>query len=132
MYNEITVIGYVAREPDVTITSTNAKVAKINIGSSVNSKHVKYTIWFTVSVWSAAADFAEKYLHTGDLVHVTGSLVPDYETGNPPVFKKLNGEYGSKYEVRGRVLTLLHRKHSEEARDDDDYFGEKGADDILF
>ena len=46
--------------------------------------------------------------------------------------RKVNGEYGSKYEVRGRVLTLLHRKHSEESRDDDDYYGEKGADDILF
>lgn len=133
MYNEITLIGRVAREPEITITASNAKVAKLNIASSVNSKHGKYTVWFTVNVWAGAAEFAEKYLHTGDLVHVTGSLIPDYDTGNPPVFQKRNGEYASQYQVRGRVLTLLHRKEqAHQEFDDNDYLGEKVEDDILF
>jgi single-stranded DNA-binding protein len=86
---------------------------KLKIGSSVNRKNGKYTIWFTVNVLAGAADFAEKYLHTGDLVHVTGSLIPDYDTGNSAMFQRSDGEYVSNYVVRGRVLTLLHKKEGD-------------------
>lgn len=97
----------------MSFTIFNAKTVKLNIGSSVNRKNGKYTIWFTVNVLARAADFAEKYLHTGDLVHVTGSLIPDYDTGNPAVFQRSDSEYVSNYVVRGRVLTLLHRKQGD-------------------
>ena len=132
MYNETTLIGRLTREPEITITTSNAKVAKLSIASSVNSKHGKYTVWFTVNVWKGAAEFAEKYLHTGDLVHITGSLIPDFDTGNPPVFQKRNGEYASQYVLRGRVLTLLHRKQNISIDEDDDFLGEKEFDDIAF
>jgi len=132
MYNETTLIGRLTREPEITITTSNAKVAKLSIASSVNLKHGKYTVWFTVNVWAGAAEFAEKYLHTGDLVHVTGSLIPDFDTGNPPVFQKRNGEYASQYVLRGRVLTLLQRKRNVSIDEEDDIFREKEFDDIAF
>lgn len=110
MFNELTVVGHLTKDPEVSYTTGQDKVVKVSLGSSVWRKDKPYTIWVTVYVWGGAADFAEKHVHKGDLVQIVGSLLPDRETGNPKVYRRHDGSFGSSYEIKCRLLTRLHKK----------------------
>lgn len=124
MFNELTVVGHLTKDPETSYTAAQEKVVKVSLGSSVWRKDKPYTIWVTVYVWGGAADFAEKHVHKGDLVQIVGSLLPDRETGNPKVYRRQDGSFGSSYEIKCRLLTRLHKKDGGEkpyADLDDDY-----------
>src|SRR3990172_660300 len=72
MSNVITVIGFVARPPEVK-PAGQREVVKFSIGDPQGKD--KTPIWFAVDCWTTTLqDFALKYLKKGSQVVVTGRL----------------------------------------------------------
>lgn len=124
-FNEVSFIGYVGRDPEISATPQGDKVAKISVGSSVWSKDNPYTIWFTVYLWGGSANYTEKHIHKGDMVHVVSTIIADKVTGGPKIYERRDGTSGTSYEVKARLITRLVRKDSNAVADyeeSNDYF----------
>ena len=125
MFNEISFIGYVGRDPVITETPQGDKVVKLSVGSSVWSKDNPYTIWFTVYLWGGSANYTEKHVRVGDMVHIVGTTIADRVTGGPKLYERRDGTTGASYEVKARIITRLARKDANKIadyEDSDDYF----------
>lgn len=123
MFNEISVIGYLGKEPEIQATARQESVAKISVGSSVWDKENPYTIWVNVTLWGRAAEYAEQHLHKGDMVHVVGTLIADKSTGSPRIYQRKDGTAGTSYDVKGRLITRLTKKSADKSafQEEDDY-----------
>lgn len=110
MFNEVSFIGHLGKEPDIQVTQKQETVVKLSVGSSVWDKYNPYTIWFTVTLWGRSAEYARKNLHKGDMVHVVGTILADKTTGNPRIYHRKDGTVGTSYEVNGRLITRIVKK----------------------
>lgn len=125
MFNEVSFIGYVGRDPEISATPQGDKVAKLSVGSSVWSKDNPYTIWFTVYLWGGSANYTEKHIHKSDMVHIVGTIIADRVSGNPKVYIRKDGSPASSYEVKARLITRLISKNAvsqAEYEDSESYF----------
>lgn len=113
MFNEVSFIGHVAKEPEVRFTNSGEMAVKLFIGSSVWDKDKPYTIWFAVNLWQKSAAYAESHIHKGDMVHVVGTLIADKETGSPRIYRRKDGTAATNYELKGRLVTRLTKKNAE-------------------
>lgn len=103
MLQEITIIGYLGRDPEMRYLDTGTAVCDFSVATSrkYNRKSgdpVDETAWFTVTVWGAQAENAYKFLRKGDPVYIKGRIKPD-ESGNPRTFQRNDGTWGAKFEV---------------------------------
>lgn len=123
MYNELNVIGYLGKDPETQFTATEDKVVKVSVGSTVWDKINPYTIWVNVAFWGKAAEYTERHLHKGDMVHIVGTLIADKATGSPKIYQRKDGTSATSYDVKGRLITRLARKTAEDSNyeDNDDY-----------
>lgn len=125
MFNEVSFIGYVGRDPEISATPQGDKVVKLSVGSSVWSKDNPYTIWFTVYLWGGSANYTEKHIHKSDMVHIVGTIIADRVSGNPKVYIRKDGSPASSYEVKARLITRLISKNAvcqAEYEDSESYF----------
>lgn len=112
MFNELSVIGYLGKEPEIQATQKQEIVAKLSVGTSVWDKENPYTIWINVTLWGRSADYAKNHLHKGDMVHIVGTLVADKTSGNPRIYQRKDGTAATSYEIKGRIVTRLVKKSS--------------------
>lgn len=75
----VTLIGFVAREPNLRMTKDNRPVADVRVGATnryldkqTNEWRDGDTSYFTVTCWRRLADHAKASLHKGDPVMVKG------------------------------------------------------------
>lgn len=122
MFNELSVIGYLGKEPDVQATQKQETVVRISVGTSVWDKENPYTIWISVVLWGRSAEYAQKHLHKGDMVHIVGTLIADKSSGNPRIYQRKDGTAATSYEIKGRIVTRLSKKVADKnGFEDDDY-----------
>ena len=122
MFNEVSFIGHLGKDPDIQATKNQETVARLSVGSSVWDKENPYTIWFVVNLWGKSADYAQKNLHKGDLVHIVGTLIADKTTGSPRIYHRKDDTVGTSYEVKGRLVTRISKRVNDNVGDDaDDY-----------
>lgn len=72
MVNEIVIVGRLCKEPQLQMTKSEKMLCDFQI--AVNS-YDKTAMFFSAMAFNQKADFITKYLHKGDLVGITGSLM---------------------------------------------------------
>ena len=115
MYQKISIIGNLGRDPEMRTLDNGKTVTTFNMAT--NRKYtssagdlIKRTTWFRVSVWNKAGEACAKYLHKGSLVFVEGRLDSDEETGGPRLYEKDDGTMGASFEMTGLSVLFLDKK----------------------
>lgn len=123
MVNRITIIGNVGtvRFDDFKEFDSGSRKMRFAVATSERFKNKegeydKKTIWHQVECWNATADFCNKYMQTGSLVYVCGSMeVNEYE---------IDGEKKKRMFIKAREVRLLKTKEdvnsskNEDSQDD--------------
>jgi len=79
MINKVILVGNVGHDPDVRLTATGTKVAKITVATTErfkdkNGVNSDRTEWHTVIAWRSLADIAEQHIRQGAQLYVEGSI----------------------------------------------------------
>lgn len=114
MYQKVTIIGNLGRDPEMRYTPdgtpvTNFSVATNRRWTSADGSQGEETVWFRVTAWRRMAEVCNEYLSKGRQVFVEGRLRPDPETGGPRVYQRNDGTYGAQFEVTARTVKFLGR-----------------------
>ena len=112
MFQQITIVGYLGRDPEMRFTSSGQAVTSFSVAASRSytnnaGQKVDETSWFRISVGGAQAESCNQYLSKGRPVLVIGRLRPDPQTGSPRVFTRKAGTTGSSYEVNAINVRFL-------------------------
>ena len=103
-------LGRVGKDPDVRHLDSGVSVANFTLATTETWKDKsgekkESTQWHNIVCWGATADIAEKYVHKGDLLYVSGKLV--YEQ-----YEK-EGQKHTIAKIKVDNLVLLGNKKSE-------------------
>ncbi len=79
MYNKVTLIGRLGKDPEIRSLDENTKVARITLATNEsykdrNGEWQDRTEWHNVVVWRAAAERVERQLRKGMLTFVEGKI----------------------------------------------------------
>jgi single-strand DNA-binding protein len=112
MYQQIIVVGYLGRDPEMRFTPNGKAVTSFSVATSrsyTNTAGAKVdeTTWFRVSVWGGQAEPCATYLKKGSPVLVVGRLKPDKNTGGPTVYTKNDGTPGASFEINAQNVKFL-------------------------
>ena len=115
MYQSITVIGRLGRDPEMRYLPSGDPVTSFSIATDrvYNDKSgnkVKETTWFRVSVFGKTAENANTYLSKGKLVLVEGTLQTDQKTGGARIWTAQDGTQRASFEIRANTLRFLSPK----------------------
>ena len=119
MYQQLTIIGNLGRDPEMRYLPDGSAVTNMNVATNrrwtdnnTGQQHEE-TTWFRVSVWGRQAEACNAYLRQGSRVFVTGRLRPDPNTGGPRLWTTQNGNAGASYEVTADRIVFLTPKNGE-------------------
>ena len=97
MYNSITAVAYLVKDPEVRTTSNGKKVVSLRAGISTSIAKTKCFV--DIEYWDKTAEIAEKYLSKGREFIVNGELcMSSWEKDG----KKFN-----KYYIRGKEFKFI-------------------------
>ena len=116
MYQRITIIGNLGRDPELRYLPsgqavTNLSVATTEFWKDTEGAKKDRTIWWKVAVWDKQAETCNQFLKKGSKVLVEGTMRGD-EKGNPRTFQRQDGSWGASYEMKAIVVRFLS-PHSE-------------------
>lgn len=114
MYQKLTIVGNLGRDPEMRYTPdgtpvTNFSVATNRRWTNADGSQGEETVWFRVTAWRRLAEVCNEYLEKGRQVLVEGRLSPDRETGGPRVYQRRDGSYGASFEVTAQTVKFLGR-----------------------
>ena len=101
-------IGNVGREPEVKFVA-ESKVATFTLATSEKYKErstgqmKEKTEWHNIVAWRNAAELVEKYVHSGSLLYIEGSI-------QTRKWKDQNGSDRYSTEINAQTIQLLGRK----------------------
>jgi single-strand DNA-binding protein len=77
--NKVLLIGNVGADPEVRVTPSGVKVAKVSLATNRvwtdrNGQQQEKTEWHRLNFWDRLADIVEQYVHRGDRLYVEGRL----------------------------------------------------------
>lgn len=118
MYQKLTIVGNLGRDPEMRYTSSGQAVTSFSVATTheyntADGQHVKETTWFRVSVWGKMGEACNTYLKKGSRVLVDGRIVPDKETGAPRLFQKKDGSWSSSFDVTASAVKFLSEARNE-------------------
>ena len=75
-FNQVMFVGHVGKEPVARVVTTEKKedVNVCHFSLAVDEGKEKDTLWLAITAWRTLADQVKNYVHTGDLLLVTGKL----------------------------------------------------------
>ncbi len=87
MYQQLTIIGHVGRDPDMRYTSTGAGVCSFSVAVSrrwtnADGSKGEKTTWFKISAWNKLAETCNQYVRKGMLIMINGEVDVSSYTGN--------------------------------------------------
>ncbi len=114
MYQKLTIVGNLGRDPEMRYTPdgtpvTNFSVATNRRWTNADGSQGEETVWFRVTAWRRLGEVCNEYLEKGRQVLVEGRLKPDAETGGPRVYQRRDGGYGASFEVTAQTVKFLGR-----------------------
>ena len=120
MYQKITIVGNLGRDPEMRYTPSGQAVTSFAVATNrsyTNSdgQRVKETTWFRVSAWGKQAENCNNYLKKGSKVLVEGRIVPDTTTGGPRIFTRQDGTSGASFEITSSIVQFLDSRAESEA-----------------
>ena len=115
MYQSITIVGNVGRDPEMRYTPSGQAVTSFSVATNreytgSDGVKVKETAWFRVSTWGKTAEVCSQYVAKGSKVLVEGRLISDPVTGGPKVFAKQDGTTSASFEINANVVRFLSSK----------------------
>jgi single-strand DNA-binding protein len=77
--NKALLIGNVGNEPEVRVTGSGVKVAKVSLATNRtwtdrSGQQQERTEWHRLNFWDRLADIVEQYVHKGDRLYVEGRI----------------------------------------------------------
>jgi single-strand DNA-binding protein len=95
MYQQLTLIGNLGRDPEMRYTPTGVPVTNFSIAVSrswvgQDGRRQEKTLWFRVTAWRKLAETASQYLTKGSKVLVVGELEA------PTTYTDRDGQSGSR------------------------------------
>ncbi len=136
MYQKITIVGNLGKDPEMRFTPSGQPVTSFNVATNrsytgSDGQRVKETVWFRVSVWGKQAENCNNYLHKGSKVLIEGRLIADPATGGPRTFNRNDGSTGASFEINASTIQFLDsRAESEQGAAED--MGTLSDDEIPF
>ena len=120
MYQSITVIGNLGRDPEMKFSPSGKAVTSFSIADTRQYKNgsgelVKETTWFRVEVWGNQAEACNTYLKKGSLVLVEGRMKADINTGNPRIYQKKDQNWASSFEIQANNVKFLSKTETKQA-----------------
>ena len=112
MYQKITIIGNLGRDPQTRYTQDGTPVTSFSVAtnrrwSKADGTQGEQVVWFRVSAWRKLAETCGEYLKKGRQVLVEGRLKPDPDTGGPRVYQRNDGSAGAQYEITALSVRFL-------------------------
>ena len=110
--NSISLIGRIAKDPEVKYTTNNNAVLTFTLAIPRRKKEdgTQETDWITCVAWNATAELIGKYVHKGDQLGIAGKLQSrSWETED--------GKKRSTTEVLVTELTLIGGRKAEEKKE---------------
>ena len=127
MYQQITLIGNLGRDPEMRYTASGVAVTSFPVATSrgwtgADGQRNEKTVWFRVSAWERQAETCNQYLTKGRRVLVVG------EVEEPYVFTDQEGNSRASLQVRARNVQFLSTRAETEAMDagGSQYAGQSG------
>ena len=115
MLNKAQVIGYVGKEPKISTTQNNAKIASFSIATTEKSYTTQNgvtiperTEWHNIVVFGKLADVIEKYVHKGSRMYVEGKM-------RTRAFTDKNGVQKTITEINVEKLEMLDSKPTQQS-----------------
>lgn len=120
MYQHVTILGNLGRDPEMRYMPNGNPVTTMNIATNraytdSNGQQVKETTWFRVSVFGKQAESCAQYLSKGRMVLVEGRLRPDPQTGGPKIWTRQDGTPGASFEIVATNVRFLPAGRGEAA-----------------
>lgn len=105
--NKVQLIGYVGRDPIITIASNGSKRAQMRIATDTFFKNgqgeqIKKTSWHTIVAWDEKAEYAENNFLKGSHILIEGQI--NYWSATSPTGKSLHIS-----EIKAHLLMNLDR-----------------------
>ena len=107
MYNNITAVGYLVKDPETRQLSGGKSVTRLRVGISPNNAKTKCFI--DIEYWNSLAEIASKYLTKGREFVFSGELAMDTWEN------KDTGKSQSKYFIRGNSIQFLNSGKKEDS-----------------
>lgn len=106
MYQQITLIGNLGRDPEMRYTPTGVPVTSFTMAVSRNwvgqdGQRQEKTTWFRVTAWRKLAETASQYLTKGSKVLVVG------EVEDPNAYIDREGQARASLEVTAQTIRFL-------------------------
>ena len=120
MYQSITIVGNLGRDPEMRYTPSGTPVTSFNVASSrqyTNSQgeKIKETTWFRVSAWGRQAETCNQFLRRGSKVLVEGRLTADPATGGPRMWSGTDGQMRASYEITAQTVNFMSTRAEDDA-----------------
>jgi single-strand DNA-binding protein len=120
MYQKITIVGNLGRDPEMRYTASGQAVTNFNVATNnqytgSDGQSVKETTWFRVSAWGRIAENCNQYLRQGSKVLIEGRLKPDPATGGPSIWNRQDGTPSASFEITANVVKFLSSRQEDEA-----------------
>ena len=105
MYQQITLIGNLGRDPEMRYTPSGTAVTNFSIATSrswtgQDGQRQEKTVWFRVNAWDRLAETCNQYLTKGQKVLVVG------EVEEPNIWTDREGNARASLDVRARTVQL--------------------------
>ena len=77
--NKVMLIGNVGAEPEIRVTPSGVKVAKVSLATNRtwtdrSGQQQEKTEWHRLNFWDRLADIVEQYVHKGDRLYAEGRI----------------------------------------------------------
>jgi len=120
MYQRITIVGNLGRDPEMRYTPSGQAVTNLSVATNrqyttSDGERVKETAWFRVSVWGRQAETTNQYLQRGSRVLIEGRLTPDPSTGGPRIWTRQDGSPGASFEINANRVVFLSTRAEDES-----------------
>ncbi len=112
MYQSMTVIGRLGRDPEMRYLPNGDPVTSFNVATDRvyndrSGQKVSETTWFRVSVFGKSAENANQFLSKGKMVLVEGRLRVDPKSGGPSTYTRQDGTVGASFELIANTVRFL-------------------------
>jgi len=106
--NSVRLTGFLGGAPEVKITDSQKKYAKINLATNGYRKNgkgerVTETTWHQIILWEKQAELAEKYLGKGSKITIEGRLANRYYTDQDGVKRYVTEVVVNEMEFLSRI-----------------------------
>ena len=113
MYQQITIVGRLGRDPESRFLSDGTQVTSFSVATdrkwtAQDGQKQERTVWFRVSAWGKLGEVCNQYLTKGRLVMVVGEL------REPKPYQGRDGEWRASLDVTAREVKFLGGKGDSE------------------